>query len=148
MQWNIIARHRGGRLALTPAHPDYVQYLYWFHFANSNLQALLHCYMIARRLEPAPDHPTLIDLEGRLRRALGMTNKRLSEADYLAGEEFTAADIMIFFSLTTMRTFVSFDLAPYPDSWLTSSASGSEKGTAARCKRAIRTGCLCSPEPD
>ena len=44
-----------------------------------------------------------------------MTNKRLGEADYLAGEEFTAADIMIFFSLTTMRTFVSFDLAPYPD---------------------------------
>ena len=111
----IIARHGGGRLALPAVHPDYVQYLYWFHFANSNLQALLHRYMIARRLQPAPDHPTLLDLEARLGRALGMINERLGEADYLAGEEFTAADIMIFFSLTTMRTFVSFDLAPYPD---------------------------------
>jgi glutathione S-transferase len=111
----IIARHGGGRLALPSTHPDYVHYLYWFHFANSNLQALLHRYMIARRLEPPPDNPTLLDLEARLGRALGMTNKRLCEADYLAGDEFTAADIMIFFSLTTMRTFVSFDLAPYPD---------------------------------
>jgi glutathione S-transferase len=44
-----------------------------------------------------------------------MTNKRLGEADYLASEEFTAADIMIFFSLTTVRTFISFDVAPYPN---------------------------------
>ena len=111
----LIARHGGGRLALPPAHPDYPHYIYWFHFANSNLQALLHRYMIARRLEPAPDHPTLLDLEARLGRALGMTDKRLAAADYLAGEEFTAADIMIFFSLTTMRTFLSFEVAPYPN---------------------------------
>jgi glutathione S-transferase len=111
----IIARHGGGRLALPPAHLDYPQYLYWFHFANSNLQALLHRYMIARRLEPAPDNPTLLDLEARLGRALSMTDKRLGAADYLAGKEFTAADIMIVFSLTTMRTFIRFDLGPYPN---------------------------------
>jgi glutathione S-transferase len=111
----IIARYGGGRLALPPAHPDYAQYLYWFHFANSNLQALLHRYMIARRFEAPADHPTLLDLEARLGRALTMTNKRLGEADYLAGKELTAADIMIFFSLTTMRTFMSYDLAPYPE---------------------------------
>jgi glutathione S-transferase len=111
----IIARYGGGRLVLPPAHPDYAQYLYWFHFANSNLQALLHRYMIVRRLEPAPDHPTLLDHEARLGRALNMTDKRLGAADYLAGKEFTAADIMIFFSLTTMRTFVSFEVAPYPN---------------------------------
>ena len=111
----IIARHGGGRLVLPPAHPDYAQYLYWFHFANSNLQALLHRYMIVRRLEPAPDNPTRLDPEARLGRALNMTDKRLGEVDYLAGKEFTAADIMIFFSLTTMRTFVSFEVAPYPN---------------------------------
>jgi glutathione S-transferase len=38
---------------------------------------------------------------------------RLSEVPYLAGSEFTAADIMIVFSLTTMRIFYPLDLAPY-----------------------------------
>jgi len=111
----IITKHGGGRLALSPSHPDYAQYLYWFHFANASLQALGHRYMIIRRLEAAPDNPTRLDTEGRIARALGMIDKRLGEVDYLAGKELTAADIMIFFSLTTMRTFVPFDLAPYPN---------------------------------
>jgi glutathione S-transferase len=39
---------------------------------------------------------------------------RLAEADYFAGAEFTAADIIMVFSLTTMRYFMPLDLAPYP----------------------------------
>ena len=39
---------------------------------------------------------------------------RLGEVDYLAGAEFTAADIMAMFSLTTMRYFNPVDLAGYP----------------------------------
>jgi glutathione S-transferase len=35
-------------------------------------------------------------------------------ANYLAGHEFTAADIMAVFSLTTMRSFFPLDLTPYP----------------------------------
>jgi glutathione S-transferase len=40
-------------------------------------------------------------------------NRRLGEADYLAGDELTAADIMMVFSLTTMRSFTAYDLKPY-----------------------------------
>jgi len=36
------------------------------------------------------------------------------QAPYLAGEAFSAADIMSVFSLTTMRSFSPLDLAPYP----------------------------------
>jgi len=50
----------------------------------------------------------------RLGRTLDFLNRRLGEADYLAGSELTAADIMIVFSLTTMRTFTSCDLKAYP----------------------------------
>ena len=39
----------------------------------------------------------------------------MGEAPYLAGEAFTAADIMTVFSLTTMRYFQPVDLAPYPN---------------------------------
>lgn len=40
-------------------------------------------------------------------------DQRLSEVPWLAGEEFTAADIMTVFSLTVMRCFYQYDLGPY-----------------------------------
>ena len=110
----IIAKHGGGRLALGPAHPDYAQYLYWFHFANANLQPNMGRNMMLRRLDLAPDNPTLVALRGRLDRVLDLVEARLRDATYLAGAEFTAADIMTVFSLTTMRIFMPLDLAPYP----------------------------------
>ena len=53
-------------------------------------------------------------MKGRLDLALGMVEARLGKADYFAGRDFTTADIMIVFTLTTMRYFLPFDLAPYP----------------------------------
>jgi hypothetical protein len=41
-------------------------------------------------------------------------NRYKRDAAYLAGTEFTAADIMIVFTLTTMRIFMLLDLGPYP----------------------------------
>ena len=35
----IMAKYGNGRLALRPDHPDFAQFLYWFHFANGTLQA-------------------------------------------------------------------------------------------------------------
>ena len=109
----IIAKHGGGRLALGPTHADFAQYLYWFHFANANLQPNMGRNMILRRLNLAPDDPTLLAMKGRLDRALDLVEARLRDADHLAGHEFTAADIMTVFTLTTMRIFMPIDLAPY-----------------------------------
>jgi glutathione S-transferase len=53
-------------------------------------------------------------MKGRLELALGLVETRLGEVGYFAGHDFTAADIMIVFSLTTMRVFLPFDLAPFP----------------------------------
>jgi glutathione S-transferase len=110
----IVTRYGGGRLSRQAGHPEYASYLYWMHFANASFQALLHRTLVARRLEPPPDHRVLVDLEARLARALGFINRRLGEADYLAGGELTAADIMLVFSLTTMRSFTPYDLKQYP----------------------------------
>ncbi len=33
----IIHRHGRGRLALPPSHPNYADYLFWFHFANGSM---------------------------------------------------------------------------------------------------------------
>ena len=110
----IIARYGGGRLARDPAHPAYAEYLYWLHFANGSFQALLHRTLIAQRLESRSDHPVLVSLRARLGAVLDFLNRRLGEAAYLAGNELTAADIMMVFSLTTMRSFTPYDLQAYP----------------------------------
>lgn len=111
----IIAKHGGGRLAPGPDHPDFTFYLYWFHFVNGTLQPAMGRTMVLRRLGLTPDNATLLAMQERLDRALGLVEARLGEAEHLAGSEFTAADIMIVFSLTTMRLFLPLDLAPYPN---------------------------------
>ena len=110
----ILAKYGDGRLVLGPYHPDFAQYLYWLHFANGNLQPTLGRNMVLRRLNLAADNPTLLATRGRLDLVLNLVEARLGQADYLAGPAFTAADIMTVFSLTTMRIFFPFDLAPYP----------------------------------
>jgi len=111
----VIARHGGGRLRLGPDHPAYADYLYWFHFANGNLQPVIGRLMMVSRVGLSPDHPVQVAVQGRLDRVMALVEARLGEAPWLAGEDFTAADIMSVFSLTTMRLFQPIDLAPYPN---------------------------------
>lgn len=111
----ILARHGNGRLQLGPEHPDFASYLYWFHFANGNLQPVMGRSMIVGRCGLAPDHPVQVSVQGRQDRMLALIETRLAQNDYLAGSEFTAADIMSVFSLTTMRLFNPVDLTPYPN---------------------------------
>jgi glutathione S-transferase len=111
----IIAKHGGGRLRLGPDHPDFASFLYWFHFANGNLQPVLGRMMMVSRVGLAADDPMRMSVQGRLDRVMALVEARLGEADYLAGREFTAADIMSVFSLTTMRLFQPVDLTPYPN---------------------------------
>ena len=114
----IIARHGQGRLRLGPDHPDFADFadfLYWFHFANGNLQPVMGRSMMIGRIGLAPDHPIKLNVQGRQDRVIALIESRLGEADYLAGPEFTAADIMSVFSLTTMRLFQPLELQPYPN---------------------------------
>jgi glutathione S-transferase len=110
----IIARYGGGRLALSADHPDFAQFLFWFHFANGTLQALMGRCMMLGRLKLADDNPVLIAHRERLDRAFDLVEARTREADYFSGAEFTAADIMMGFSLTTMRYFLPYDYLRLP----------------------------------
>ncbi len=111
----ISVRHGEGRLRLGPDHPDFASFLYWFHFANGHLQPVIGRLLMVSRAALAPEHPLLRAAKERLDRVLALLEARLGDAPYLAGAEFTAADIMSVFSLTTMRLFQPFDLGPYPD---------------------------------
>jgi glutathione S-transferase len=111
----IIAKHGGGRLRPGPEHPDYAAFLYWFHLSNGNLQPVMLRLLTVGRANLAPDHPVIASTQDRLDRLLALVEARLGEVPWLAGREFTAADIMSVFSLTTMRLFLPIDLAPYPN---------------------------------
>lgn len=110
----ILAKYGNGRLVLKPEHPDFAQYLYWLHFANGTFQPATGRNMILNRLDLPSDNPMLAAMRGRLALALGFLEDRLKSNHYLAGAEFTAADVMLVFTLTTMRLFYPYDLTPYP----------------------------------
>ncbi len=110
----ITAKYGKGRLTLGPDHPDFAQFLYWFHFANGTLQPATGRNMILGRLNLPADNPMLLAMKARLALALGLVETRLGKVDYFAGKEFTTAEIMNVFTLTTMRLFLPFDISPYP----------------------------------
>lgn len=109
----IIHKHGNGRLALPPSHKDYADYLYWFHFANGNLQPVVSRCMNFRMLKLGSDNPVQKNIDNRLKKVLDHFNDRVSQSTWLAGEEFTAADIMSVFTLSTMRFFFPIDLTEY-----------------------------------
>jgi glutathione S-transferase len=111
----VIAKYGNGRLAVRPHHPDFASYLYWLHFANGTLQPSMGRCMTLNRLNLAGDNPVQVAMRARLDRAFDLVDARTREAQYLAGPEFTAADIMMGFSLTTMRYFLPYDLSRCPN---------------------------------
>jgi len=110
----IIAKYGSGRLRLGPDHPDFSRFLYWFHFSNATLQASMGRLMILNRLKFADDNPVLLATMARVDRAFDVLEARTSETAYLSGGEFTSADIMTCFTLTTMRYFQPYDLTRCP----------------------------------
>ncbi|GLH81672.1 glutathione S-transferase [Bradyrhizobium sp. SSBR45G] len=111
----ITATYGQGRLRPGAGDPNFAPFLYWFHFANGTLQAAMGRVMILNRLNLPDDNPVLGAMRRRLDLAFASVETRCGEADYLAGDALTTADIMTVFSLTTMRYFLPYDLAPFPN---------------------------------
>ena len=111
----ILAKYGEGRLTVAPGEPEFADYLHWFHFANGTLQLAMSRCLSIRRLNVSADNAVATAAEGRLERAFRYVDDRLAAAPWFAGEAFTAADIMMVFSLTTMRVFMPVSLEPYPN---------------------------------
>lgn len=112
----IVERHGGGSLRPKPEDADFADYLFWFHFANGSLMPAGMVDMVLAMTGAGGDgNATLDGVRDRLERGYAMVEARLGEADYFAGDRFTAADIIMLFPLTTMRAFAPRDLEPYPN---------------------------------
>lgn len=111
----LLQKHDDGRLALGPAHENYVQYLYWFHFANGNLHPQATRVMLLKHCDVDQSGWTAQRHLKQYAKFLQFVDDRLAQSEWLAGAQFTAADVMNVFSLTTMRAFSPQDLSAYPN---------------------------------
>jgi glutathione S-transferase len=99
---------------ITPDRPEFANYLFWFHFANGSFMPSSMLDMVATRLGIDARNEFIHALRDRSDRAYALVESRLEEAPYFAGDQFTAADIIMFFPLSTMRAFVQRDLSASP----------------------------------
>lgn len=111
----LMARYGNGGLSVGSDQSNFPDYLFWFHFANGTLMPSEMGNMIANFLKLKEGNPIIAMLNARSERAFALVEKRLGSAAYFAGNDFTAADIMMLFPLTTMRAFVQIDLTAFPN---------------------------------
>ncbi|KIX08697.1 uncharacterized protein Z518_03354 [Rhinocladiella mackenziei CBS 650.93] len=119
----IINVHGQGHFQITPsAGPHtYSQYLYWLCFANGSFQAFLSANLLGESLINQPgasidpsQNWAYLHYSARTPNHLNQYNNRLAESKYLAGEEFSAADMMSIYAFTLYRAVHSIDLTDYP----------------------------------
>ncbi|KAI1494921.1 glutathione S-transferase [Biscogniauxia mediterranea] len=102
-----------GSLVVAPGAENYADYLYWFHFGNGSLVPAFMYNLALRSSGASPDNEAAKRYKARLQKLLAFMDQRLEEVPWLAGDQFTAADIMNVFPLTTGRCFYPFDLGEY-----------------------------------
>lgn len=97
----IAHKHGGGRLTVAPNTPHYADYLYWLQFNNNVLSG----FFVKSALKAAGGHDGGIVGKIAQRRTEGLFKQmdaQLARNAYLAGDEFSLADLMSGFAVTTL----------------------------------------------
>jgi len=92
----LIRRHGQGRLQPDPSTAAYDQYVQWLHFAEGSAMLPLMLNLYVGRLGDA-GAPLQPRIQSEVANYLGYLENALSSADYLLGDEISAADIQMSF---------------------------------------------------
>lgn len=97
----ILESYGDGRLAPSVQDPQRATFLQWLHFAESTAFTPIGTFAwLTRYRGDAEEHPDLIgDARHRVSTTLGYLARQLGEKPYLLGDEFSAADVMMGFTL-------------------------------------------------
>ena len=107
----LLDRHDDGRLRPAPGTPDRARYLFWFHAAQGSFQPLLtNKFVMTAAMMRAPFlfRPVAKAIMGGLDKAffgprldalLAEIEKQLGQTKWFAGDELTAADIVMGYSM-------------------------------------------------
>jgi glutathione S-transferase len=107
----IVHRHGSGRLQPRVEDESFADWLFWFHFANGTIMPG-ELIMTVLRAIPWSGYVRKA-MRSRNARGFSMMDARLNEFPWLAGEEFTTAEIMMAFAFSTMRRFTKGHLNDY-----------------------------------
>jgi len=128
---HLIDAHGGGRLAPPARSDDYRRYKYWMHAAEGSYMPPLLLALFVDRIENAPMPFFAKPVAKRLAKGIkdgyldqttnalfNYLDKQLAGSEWLAGDEFTAADIIMSFPVEAALTRVevaqkSRNLKPY-----------------------------------
>ncbi len=94
----LLERYGEGRLAPRAGTPERVRYLYWMHFAEGTMMLHLVSRLYLTRVGEAAK-AMQERVEVMIGNELDLVEKELGHTAYLAGENFTAADIQMGFPL-------------------------------------------------
>ena len=109
----LAHKYGGGRFTVAPNTPHYADYLYWLQFNNN----VLGGFFVKSALKIAGDHDGGIVGKLAKRRSDGLfrqMDRHLQTNAYLAGDDFTLADLMSGFALTTLVTAIGQNLDELP----------------------------------
>jgi glutathione S-transferase len=101
----ILERYGNGRLAPPPGSRQRAAFLQWMHFAESTAFPPLGIIVWLTLYRPdAQEHAAIVeDARGRAAMGFDFLEREIGESDYLVGSDFTAADIMMGFTLVAAR---------------------------------------------
>ncbi|KAI5456635.1 glutathione S-transferase [Mariannaea sp. PMI_226] len=112
----ICHRYGNARLFLPSSDEAYADFLYWWHWVDGTFDPAIGRGVPSRSSRPDDNNNNTIGAKigkERFNKALAMLNERFGNSLWLAGKEFTAADVMLVFLLTTMRYFFPYELGEY-----------------------------------
>lgn len=101
----LLERYDAGRLAPSVGTPARASFLQWLHFAESTAFPPLGIVAwLTRYRDDGDRHKTIVaDAIGRARACLDQVERALDGRPYLVGDAFTAADVMMGFTLFAAR---------------------------------------------
>jgi glutathione S-transferase len=101
----LIERYANGRLAPPPAAPARAQYLQWLHFGEATCLPPLSDLVQHSFLRPEAERiPAMVpDARARVVQWMDVLDRALATRPYVAGEEFTAADVMIGYAVALAK---------------------------------------------
>jgi glutathione S-transferase len=103
----ILEKYGNGRLAPAPGDPARGAFLQWVHFAEATAMPPLGDIAQHMLFKPEAERiPAVVaDAQARVATIVAAIEKTLTGRQYLLGSEFTAADIMMGYSLLLVKWF-------------------------------------------
>lgn len=99
----LSQRYGKGCFSMAPDQPNYPDYLYWMQFSNNALTMFFFRKSVQILAADNQDGVARLEFLSRREDAYYQhLNQRLSEVEYLAGDQLTCADFLAVFNLTTL----------------------------------------------